>query len=434
MKRLLLGLTLLGLLGLVACNKNEPSSNGKESQTQFIDVNLPSGTLWATEVETLDNYPDGLYTIADAKELFGNRIPTKAQWEELLSRSTWKETDDGIELTVYNYQADVNAAPARNRVGDLPEELVKILIPLAGKIDCEAEDLEEQLMAYLWTSSVDPATMMTWYLMLSNESFEFGSLAEACAELSVLLVNDNTAEVAGKPISRTALCGTWKYIEPMPKYMQSYLGYMLYFDQAGTMQRGWLDKVEDNGTFTYDETTGNCAITWPLADGYITYQYLIAEENNGTITLTEIGNSTPMVLHMEKVSNQNVIGSENREYPGLRGVYGTWSFSGDVPADMASNVKAGMLLYMFYPGYAMAGLQNTPATASEGSYSYDWETHILTVDVPASKGYGCAFTAEVYYAPNKTQTLACEYNDKGTKKTFYMYNLSDTDNLIAPEQ
>lgn len=49
----------------------------------YVDLSLPSGTLWATENET-GNYFHGLYDYDEAVEDFGDRLPTKDDWQELL--------------------------------------------------------------------------------------------------------------------------------------------------------------------------------------------------------------------------------------------------------------------------------------------------------------------------------------------------------------
>lgn len=48
---------------------------------QFIDLGLPSGTLWAAENE------DGYFTFDEAVEKFGNSLPTKEQFEELIEHT-----------------------------------------------------------------------------------------------------------------------------------------------------------------------------------------------------------------------------------------------------------------------------------------------------------------------------------------------------------
>ena len=45
----------------------------------YVDLGLPSGTLWKEQNEI-----DGFCTYEQAMALFGNDLPTKEQWEELI--------------------------------------------------------------------------------------------------------------------------------------------------------------------------------------------------------------------------------------------------------------------------------------------------------------------------------------------------------------
>lgn len=55
----------------------------------YIDLNLPSGTLWAETNE------DGYYTFEEAVDKFGDSLPTKEEFEELIkyTSSKWIEND-----------------------------------------------------------------------------------------------------------------------------------------------------------------------------------------------------------------------------------------------------------------------------------------------------------------------------------------------------
>lgn len=57
----------------------------------FVDLGLPSGTLWKNKNE------DGFYTHNQAK-IFGSKLPTKKQWEELRSLCKWSWTGNGYEI------------------------------------------------------------------------------------------------------------------------------------------------------------------------------------------------------------------------------------------------------------------------------------------------------------------------------------------------
>lgn len=49
----------------------------------YVDLGLPSGTLWATENDET-NYFHGLYSFDEAVEDCGDRLPTRDDWQELL--------------------------------------------------------------------------------------------------------------------------------------------------------------------------------------------------------------------------------------------------------------------------------------------------------------------------------------------------------------
>lgn len=65
-----------------------------ESQ-EYVDLGLPSGTLWATE----NAGGDGVYyTYAEAVSKFGNNLPTKEQFEELHEKCTFQLTSSGYRI------------------------------------------------------------------------------------------------------------------------------------------------------------------------------------------------------------------------------------------------------------------------------------------------------------------------------------------------
>ena len=75
---------------------NDNGSSGSSSQaiaTQgYVDLGLPSGTLWK------DKNEEGLYTYDQAVNRFGNKLPTKEQYEELKNKCRWTWTDNGYKV------------------------------------------------------------------------------------------------------------------------------------------------------------------------------------------------------------------------------------------------------------------------------------------------------------------------------------------------
>jgi hypothetical protein len=60
---------------------------------KFVDLGLPSGTLWKDA-----NEPAIFYSYEEAKSKYGDQVPTQAQWEELLKQCTWTWTGRGYEV------------------------------------------------------------------------------------------------------------------------------------------------------------------------------------------------------------------------------------------------------------------------------------------------------------------------------------------------
>lgn len=61
--------------------------------TGYVDLGLPSGTLWKDKNET-----GGFYTYDEAMSKFGSELPTKEQFEELESSCKWTWTGNGYKV------------------------------------------------------------------------------------------------------------------------------------------------------------------------------------------------------------------------------------------------------------------------------------------------------------------------------------------------
>ena len=70
----------MAVMCLVACERS--TSNGS-----YLDLGLPSGTKWKTTNEY------GYYEYRDAIAKFGNNLPTKEQFEELVNECIWTWED-----------------------------------------------------------------------------------------------------------------------------------------------------------------------------------------------------------------------------------------------------------------------------------------------------------------------------------------------------
>ena len=58
-------------------------------QKGYVDLGLPSGTLWKDENEKNPKDDHGFYTHDDAVSKFGKQLPTKSQFDELKNKCTW---------------------------------------------------------------------------------------------------------------------------------------------------------------------------------------------------------------------------------------------------------------------------------------------------------------------------------------------------------
>lgn len=75
----------------------------------YVDLGLPSGTLWKEENES------GYYTYDEAAKTFGGELPSKQQWEELKDRCSWVWSNNGYKVTGPNCKSIfLPAAGGRN--------------------------------------------------------------------------------------------------------------------------------------------------------------------------------------------------------------------------------------------------------------------------------------------------------------------------------
>lgn len=68
---------------------NRPNVN----QYGYVDLGLPSGTLWKASNE------NGFYSSADAVDRFGTNLPSEFQWKELKNNCKWTWTGNGYRVT-----------------------------------------------------------------------------------------------------------------------------------------------------------------------------------------------------------------------------------------------------------------------------------------------------------------------------------------------
>ena len=69
----------------------------------YVDLGLPSGTMWKDKNEWNSYEDHGFYKYDEAVSDFGSSLPTKEQWEELERMCTWSWTGSGYWITGPNY-------------------------------------------------------------------------------------------------------------------------------------------------------------------------------------------------------------------------------------------------------------------------------------------------------------------------------------------
>lgn len=79
----------------------------EEIKRTYVDLGLPSGTLWKKYTEGTGNVDDrtnsGYYSYQEGITKFGKSIPTRDQWEELYQYCTWSSKGyDGYTITGKN--------------------------------------------------------------------------------------------------------------------------------------------------------------------------------------------------------------------------------------------------------------------------------------------------------------------------------------------
>jgi serine/threonine protein kinase len=110
---------------------------------EWVDLELPSGTLWMSVNETGGRYGDGLYTYDEAIKYFGNSLPSKEQYEELRDYCTWTWMGNGYQVTGQNG--------------------LSIRLHLTGFRDTNGKAIRTNQTANLWSRTVDPEAPMVAY-------------------------------------------------------------------------------------------------------------------------------------------------------------------------------------------------------------------------------------------------------------------------------
>lgn len=147
-------------------NGNGGSGGGGSSQTGYVDLGLPSGTKWKDSNETKDD-GDVYYTFDDAVSTFGDKLPTKEQYEELQAYCTWEWQDNGgYKVTGTNGNS--------------------IVLPAMGNRSCGGLVLLVGSGGYYW-SSTPKSSVSAWNLFFNVGGMDMSSF-DRCYGMAVRLV------------------------------------------------------------------------------------------------------------------------------------------------------------------------------------------------------------------------------------------------------
>lgn len=127
----------------------------------YVDLGLPSGTLWKDK-----NEEGGFYTYDQAMAKYGSNLPTKEQLEELKSACSWSWTGSGYKVT-----------------GPSGESIV---LPAAGYRDCGGGVHRVGTYGDYWSSTPN-GSEYAWYLYFISSEVDFNNY-NRCIGQSVRLL------------------------------------------------------------------------------------------------------------------------------------------------------------------------------------------------------------------------------------------------------
>ncbi len=139
-------------------------TEGPVEATEYVDLGLPSGTLWKSQNES------GYYDYDEALQQFGSSLPTDAQLNELVSKCRWTWVGNG-------YRVD---GPNGN----------SITIPAEGMVDCEGTFSGKGEDGGIWSSSMEE-NFWAWPLTFDRGTVRIVTEGRCC-KYSVRLVKGGT--------------------------------------------------------------------------------------------------------------------------------------------------------------------------------------------------------------------------------------------------
>ena len=145
--------------------REEAERKAELARLGFVDLGLPSGTLWKNSNEGGDYTR---YTYDEAVRKFGNKLPTKQQLEELENKCTWTWIGSGYKVTGPNGES--------------------ITLPAAGIRYCDGDVDNVGTRGHYWSFAPYDSDG-AWYLYFNSSGvYMYGHYR--CSRLSVRLVQN----------------------------------------------------------------------------------------------------------------------------------------------------------------------------------------------------------------------------------------------------
>ena len=157
----------LSMVVLFACTRESGENSGGSGK--YVDLGLSSGTKWKDVNESIGDF--NLYSYEQAMSNFGDKLPTKEQFEELLHSCNWIGMGDGCKVVGPNGNS--------------------IFLPVHGWRSCEGEVTSVGSVGFYWSSTLQDqyqSLERAWYLGIGAEGGVDIDGLEICRGLSVRLV------------------------------------------------------------------------------------------------------------------------------------------------------------------------------------------------------------------------------------------------------
>lgn len=163
-------------VAMASCNKDKDNDESDTPDSGiatagYVDLGLPSGTKWKADNEANPNDENDFYTYDKALAAFGNQLPTKEQFQELIDNClwSWNDTKKGYDI--------------RNNGNT-------IFLPAAGDSDCDGNVQCVGSRGGYWSSMPDDSEE-AWYLFIPFSSGDARiNNRPRCNGLSVRLVHN----------------------------------------------------------------------------------------------------------------------------------------------------------------------------------------------------------------------------------------------------